>query len=136
MHTSYFDFFFEVWNSKVRSRIDQKAESRKERFEIRERETELKRAEREKQKETGKKAFYLKKVLFIKFSKISKVFFRVLWPLNIEKKKTKPENRVKTLRSFENPKRKKNEKMHKEKRKFCPLAEMSNRKFISKMLFS
>merc|ERR1711892_758583 len=45
---------------KLINRIDQKAETRKERVEIRERETEMKRTEREKQVETGKQAYYHK----------------------------------------------------------------------------
>merc|ERR1712212_690449 len=46
---------------KLINRIDQRAASRKERDEIRARETETKRVEREKQLLTGKKAFYHKK---------------------------------------------------------------------------
>ena len=50
----------------IYSRIDQKANSRNERTEIREKESDWKREEREKQKD-GKEAFYRKKASFFKY---------------------------------------------------------------------
>ena len=115
-------------------RIDQRAESRKERADIRSAQTEWKRQERQKQIEQGKKPFFRRQVNRLLFPKyvtlvITQLFFSRILQKNIENRGKQRNDRKWIQDRLRNRTRKKSKNRLKKKRKICQRDENWNKRY-------
>ena len=115
-------------------RIDQRAESRKERADIRSAQTEWKRQERQKQIEQGKKPFFRRQVNRLLCPKyvtlvITQLFFSRILQKNIENRGKQRNDRKWIQDRLRNRTRKKSKNRLKKKRKICQRDENWNKRY-------